>query len=165
MFEPTINVTGNVSKPPLLRKTAQEVSVIDFSLAVNPRKKDLASGTWYDGETIWFKVEVWRTAAENVAASLKKGDRVMVAGRLKTEVWTGKTGEPQSSLVISADSVGLELSRSPATSLRHIRPAAHVEPILVDEQTGEVLERESEAPEVCGEQDDQQEQEPVALAS
>jgi single-stranded DNA-binding protein len=40
-------------------------------------------GEWRDGETLFFKVNVWRGQAEHLADSLSKGDRVMVTGRLR----------------------------------------------------------------------------------
>jgi single-strand DNA-binding protein len=44
-------------------------------------------GEWRDGDTSFFKVNVWRGQAEHLAESLAKGDRVMVTGRLRQRSW------------------------------------------------------------------------------
>ena len=53
-------------------------------------------------ETEWFTVKVWRALAVNVARSLRKGDPVIVQGRLSTEEWVVPTARPRTSLVLEA---------------------------------------------------------------
>jgi single-strand DNA-binding protein len=60
---------GNLTDDPELRFTPNGTPVANFRLAVNQRVKD-ANGTWRDGEASFFKVNVWRDQAENVAESL-----------------------------------------------------------------------------------------------
>ena len=116
--EPLITVVGNVAGPPRQRTTPAGVPVADFRIAATPRRQDRAAGTWSDGETMWFGVTAWRALGEHCATSLKKGDRVVVQGRLTTRVWETEGGERRSSLEVEASSVGLELSRAAATSVR-----------------------------------------------
>ena len=49
----------------------------NFRLAVTARIKD--GEGWRDGETSFFRVNVWRQLAEHVAESLSKGDRAVVS--------------------------------------------------------------------------------------
>ena len=116
--EPLITVVGNVAGPPRLRTTPAGVPVADFRIAATPRRHDRAAGTWSDGETLWFGVTAWRALGEHCAGSLKKGDRVVVQGRLTTRTWETEDGERRSSLEVDAGSVGLELTRAMATSVR-----------------------------------------------
>ena len=66
-------------------------------------------GQWRDGETNFFKVNVWRGQAENLADSLGKGDRVMVTGRQRQRSWETPEGEKRSVTELEADEVGASL--------------------------------------------------------
>ena len=66
-------------------------------------------GEWRDGDTSFFKVNVWRGQAEHLADSLSKGDRVMVTGRLRQRSWETPEGEKRSVAEIEADEVGASL--------------------------------------------------------
>jgi single-stranded DNA-binding protein len=86
---------GNLTDDPELRFTQNGTPVANFRLAVNQRVKE-ADGTWRDGEASYFKVNVWRDQAENVAESLGKGNRAVVLGRLRTRSWeTPRGGQAQ----------------------------------------------------------------------
>ena len=61
----------------------------------------------------------FRLLAEHVAASVRKGDAVMVAGKLRTSVWE-KDGQAHERLVLEADTVGHDLNRG--TSVFRRRP-------------------------------------------
>jgi single-strand DNA-binding protein len=66
-------------------------------------------GQWRDGETSFFRVNVWRAQAEHLADSLSKGDRVMVTGRLRQRSWETGAGERRSVTELEADEVGASL--------------------------------------------------------
>jgi len=143
VHEPLITVVGNVAGPPRQRTTPAGVTVADFRIAATPRRPDRAAGTWADGETIWFGVTAWRALGEHCAASLNKGDRVVVTGRLTTRSWEVEGGERRSGLEVDATSVGLELSRGSAAYLRPPQLTPDQDPWVssgqVDPLTGEVL--------------------------
>jgi len=80
-----------------------------FRLGSTRRWFDKQTGAWKDGQTEWFNVKVWRTTAVNVARSLRKGDPVIVQGRLSTEEWISENG-PRTSLVLEATSLGHDLA-------------------------------------------------------
>ena len=142
MHEPFVTVVGNLAAPPILRTLANGTPVASFRIASTPRKLDKASGDWGDGETIWFGVATWRALAEHCADSLKKGDRVVVTGRLLARSWTGDDGAERSGLEIDAQSVGLDLSRGSATMVKTVAPTVTSDPWEsngeVDQETGEV---------------------------
>jgi len=118
VHEPVITVAGNVGAPPRTRVVANGSVVTDFRIASTPRKVDKATGAWSDGATIWFGVSCWRLLAENVAASVKTGDRVVVTGRLLAHSWKNEQGEERSGLEIDAQTVGFDLSRGKAVQER-----------------------------------------------
>jgi Single-strand binding protein family len=76
----------------------------NFRLAVSQRVKD-TDGSWRDGEASFFKVNVWRDQAENIAESLAKGNRAVVLGRLRTRSWETPEGDKRTSTEIDADEV------------------------------------------------------------
>src|SRR6266545_2263246 len=107
---PTDNYTsivGNLVDDPELRFTGNGTAVANLRVAVTQRLQQ--DGTWRDGETSFFKVNVWRGQAENLADSLSKGDRVMVSGRLRQRSWETPEGEKRSVTEIEADEVGASL--------------------------------------------------------
>ncbi len=145
MHEPLITVVGNVGAPPRLRVLAGGAVVTDFRIASTPRKRDRATDLWSDGETIWFGITCWRGLAENVAASLQKGDRVVVTGRLSAQTWTTEQGEKRSGLEIDATTVGFDLQRGKAVQERAVPlmvssdPGRPTDEIEVDPETGEIF--------------------------
>jgi single-strand DNA-binding protein len=66
-------------------------------------------GQWRDGDTSFFKVNVWRGQAEHLAESLGKGDRMMVTGRLRQRSWETPEGDKRSVTELEADKVGASL--------------------------------------------------------
>lgn len=90
-------------------RLAKGVSVASFRVAATPRiRKD---GEWVDGETTWYSVTVWRTLAEHVLRSIRKGDPVIVHGRLRTETWVPENGVASTTLHVEASLVGHDLTR------------------------------------------------------
>lgn len=120
MQEPLITLSGHVGAPPRTRVIGSGAVVTDFRIASTPRKVDKATGEWTDGATIWFTVSCWRALAENVAASLKTGDKVVVSGHLRANVWKTEQGEERSGLEVVAQTVGFDLSRGKAVQEKSV---------------------------------------------
>ncbi|MGH2738557.1 MAG: single-stranded DNA-binding protein, partial [Actinomycetota bacterium] len=83
-------------------------AVANVRVAVNRRIPDGAGG-WKDAETSFFRVNAWRTLAENAAESLTRGTRVVVTGRLRSRSWENQEGETRSAVEIEADEIGPSL--------------------------------------------------------
>ena len=81
MFDCTITVRGWLGGDVDLRR-AGDVPVASFRLACTPRRFNRRTETWSDGPTQWYTVTCWRSLADNVARSLRRGDPVVVQGRL-----------------------------------------------------------------------------------
>jgi single-strand DNA-binding protein len=102
-----VTLVGNLTDDPELRFTPNGAAVANFRLAVTPRVRE--GDSWKDGETSFFRVNVWRQMAENVAETLTKGARCVVVGRLRTRSWETPEGEKRSVTEIEADEVGPSL--------------------------------------------------------
>jgi single-strand DNA-binding protein len=94
--------------------------VVNFRVAATPRIK--RKGEWVDGDTTWYSVSAWRALADNVFESVKKGDAVIVHGKLRTETWRRTDGQPSSTLVVDASFVGHDLSRGTSVFMKTSRP-------------------------------------------
>jgi single-strand DNA-binding protein len=88
--------------------------VLNFRVACNERRFDSASESWVDGESLYLSASCWRRLAEN-AASLVKGDPVIVRGKLRTREWTTEQGERRSVVELEATAIGPDLARCTAT--------------------------------------------------
>ncbi|WP_395242949.1 single-stranded DNA-binding protein [Agromyces sp. MMS24-K17] len=82
-----ITITGIVGGDPRPFTTSQGLVITTFRLASTRRYFDRASGSWENGETNWYTVSTFRTLADNVAASIRRGQHVVVHGRLKLRAW------------------------------------------------------------------------------
>src|SRR6266498_3977013 len=101
------SIVGNLVDDPELRFTNNGTAVANMRVAVTQRIQQ--DGEWRDGETSFFRVNVWRGQAEHLADSLAKGDRVMVTGRLRQRTWETPEGDKRSVAEIEADEVGASL--------------------------------------------------------
>lgn len=104
----TITVTGNIATEPELKRTPSGVLITTFRVASSERRYDKATDSWVDGHTNFYSVSTFRGLAEHVHASLHKGNRVILRGRLRMRAWEtvakkGLTAE------IDADSIGPDL--------------------------------------------------------
>lgn len=103
----TVTLTGNLTRDPELRFTTGARANCSFGLAVSRRyQKD---GSWQE-DTSFFNVTVWGDLAENVAASIGKGDRVTLHGRLEQHSWEDKeTGQKRTAVDVIADEIGASM--------------------------------------------------------
>lgn len=103
-----VHIVGIVASDPKLVTFANDLRRCSFRLGSTQRRYDRTSQEWVDGETTWLTVNLFHGIAENAAASFAKGDRVLVAGRLRVRQWEadGRTG---TSVDIEADAIGHDL--------------------------------------------------------
>lgn len=111
MFDQHITIVGNLVAEPRISYVRDGVPVASFRIASNRRRFDRSTGEWRDGDTLYATVTCWRGLAENVAASLRKGQSVIVTGRLSVREYETKDGDKQQSVEIDAVAVGADLSR------------------------------------------------------
>ena len=91
-------LAGNLTRDPELRFTQNGVPVCSFSIAVNRvRSKSEAVD--------FFNVSAWRELGETVANYKKKGDPILVEGRLQYRTWEVQNGGKRSAVDVVADRV------------------------------------------------------------
>ena len=103
-----ITVRGFVATEIRSSTTPGGVATASFRLGSTDRRYDRASSTWVDGNTNWFTVQGYRQLAGNMGCSIKKGQRVIIVGRLKMRSWE-KEGRIYHVAEIDAESVGHDL--------------------------------------------------------
>ena len=105
-MDSTVTIVGNLTRDPELRFTAGGKGVASFGVAVGRRFQQ--NGEWQE-KTSFFNVTAWDTLGENAAASLTKGTRVVVTGRLEQREYETKEGEKRNVVEIVADEIGPSL--------------------------------------------------------
>jgi single-strand DNA-binding protein len=103
-------IVGNLGNDPEMRYTPSGQAVTNFSVATN-RRYTSSDGNQVD-ETTWFRVSVWGKQAETTNQYLKKGNKVLVEGRLNPDrdtggprLWTRQDGTSAASFEITAEAV------------------------------------------------------------
>lgn len=104
-----ITIVGNVVDDPELRVTPKGIACANFSVAVNRKVFDPTTKKWEEQGTDFHRVNVWRSLAENVSGTLRKGDRVIVVGSLKSNTYEDREGNKRTAWEITATSVGPDL--------------------------------------------------------
>jgi single-strand DNA-binding protein len=109
MNDTAITLAGNLVADPELRYTAGGVAVASFRVASTARIK--TDEGWKDGDTLFLTVNAWPDLAEHVAESARKGDRVIVTGRLRQRTFEGRDGGKVTVTEIDATDVGVSLQQ------------------------------------------------------
>jgi single-strand DNA-binding protein len=106
MADSTVTIVGNLTRDPELRFTAGGKGVASFGVAVNRRYQ--VNGEWQE-KVSFFNVTAWDQLGENAAASLTKGARIIVTGRLEQREYETTAGEKRNVVEIVADELGPSL--------------------------------------------------------
>lgn len=168
-----LTVTGNVATD-IIREIKRETLEpwVHFRIACGDRRYDPRAGTWIDGEPSFYTVVCWQSQlARNVDSSLKRGDPVVVHGKVRVREWRDERNVQRFAAEITANSIGHDLFRGTSSFEKTTRsaqstpdsdelkeklaPYAHGDVNGVDKATGEIPpgERTSDAnwpPSVAG---------------
>jgi len=134
-----ITVIGNIATVPERKVLPSGTVVLEFRLATSDRRH--VDGRWTDVHTSYYGVSVYGSSAEHAFVSLAKGERVVVAGRLRVRRWEsgGKRGAEAE---IVADALGHDL-RFGSTSFRPDERPGSRDSGSGDREEGLSAERES----------------------
>ncbi|MBX6687636.1 single-stranded DNA-binding protein [Chlamydia gallinacea] len=133
---------GYLGADPEERMTSKGKRVVVLRLGVKSRV-----GT--KDETVWCKCNIWHNRYDKMLPYLKKGSGVIVAGDIAVESYMSKDGTPQSSLVISVDT----LKFSPFNGRGETRFSAGMENVSQQDSISLGFEGESLDTEVLSDKD------------
>ncbi|WP_195908211.1 single-stranded DNA-binding protein [Nostocoides sp. HKS02] len=133
MNEIYTTVQGRVVATPESRVTRGGVPFTAFRLASTVRRPNPQSREYEDGPTNFFSVTAFRTLGANVGNSLKKGDPVVVYGRMRVNQWMRSDNIPATSVEIDAYCVGHDLTWGTTELVRVSRAQVDQTDRLADE--------------------------------
>ncbi len=100
-----VALQGRLTKDPMI-KDVGDGRVANFSLAVS-EGKDKCS---------FFEISAWNKNAEFAMTHLKKGNAIIVRGKLKQEQWKDKEGGNRSRVIVIADGFNFAESKKDSAS-------------------------------------------------
>jgi single-strand DNA-binding protein len=114
-------IIGNLVGAPDVRQTAGGKVYARFTVACQESRRDPETGEWRDGPASFARCTVWGPTAENMArANVSKGQRLIVVGKMREQVWAKDKSDPRPldqlaadekayGWEVRADSVGVDL--------------------------------------------------------
>ena len=99
--ETIVTICGNLAATPEHKRLSDGSDVVNFRIASTPRQ--YSDGQYVDGPTSWYQVSAWGSIGLNCVASLRKGQRVIVQGRLRIRQWSKVDDDGNEQLGRSAD--------------------------------------------------------------
>ena len=113
MALPTITAQGNLVFDPDFTVTASGISRCKLRIACNERRKN-QDNTWSDGETSFFDVVLWRGLAEAAGDAFKKGQPILVVGKVRVSKYEDKNGVERTAVEITADEIAVVVKANKA---------------------------------------------------
>lgn len=138
-----------------------KTATASFRLACTPRV--WRPGGWADGETTWLTVTCFRTLAENAAASIAKGDAVIVSGKLRTQVWE-RDSVTYERTVLEAQVIGHDLTRG-TSAFRKLERQQPVEDATDLHELLDAVERQPLADGLAAPEPEAEDQKPAGVRS
>jgi single-strand DNA-binding protein len=108
--EAQVFLAGYVATQPTCRTTTRGKPEAQMRVGYTPRRIDRDTGEWADGSTSFVTVKCWGRLANNVAVCLRKGEPVVVMGRIQVRPYE-KDGAQRLSVDVYASSIGYDLAR------------------------------------------------------
>jgi single-strand DNA-binding protein len=91
-------LAGNLTRDPELRFTNNGIPVCQFGIAVNRVRSK-------SEEVDFFDITAWRELGETIANYKKKGDPILVEGKMQYRTWEAQDGSRRSKVDVVADNV------------------------------------------------------------
>jgi single-strand DNA-binding protein len=103
MANPIITIVGRVGQDPVKLNGGG----VRLRIVSNDRVKNDSTGKWDDKDTSWWTVKAWKSLAEQSIATLKKGQEVVIVGKIYEETWKDKEGNSRTSYDVNADTIAV----------------------------------------------------------
>ncbi|MEE1620649.1 single-stranded DNA-binding protein [Zafaria sp. Z1313] len=115
-MEQRTTIRGNAASDPehVVSKDGN-TTFCTFRLAANVANRDRSSGEWKVDATNWYTVKAFGRHGLNVLASVRKGDPVIVEGRLRVTEWQREDGKRNYGIDVLADAVGFNMAYGTST--------------------------------------------------
>lgn len=104
----SIVIKGRLTADPEMRKTANDVPVANFTVAVDR--------AFNREETDFFRCTAWRATADFVKQYFKKGQEILLTGEMRCDVWEDDDGEKHSSWTVQVTNVEFCGSKSESSA-------------------------------------------------
>jgi single-strand DNA-binding protein len=130
MSKNRVDLMGNLGADPIVRHTQSGTPVCNLSVATNRRYKKKDGSP--QEETTWHRVTVFGPSAVHCGEYLKKGDLVIIEGRLNNRQWLDKDGQKRYTTEVVATRVDFGPKRQPAEA-----PVADEEEPPIDSYSGD----------------------------
>ena len=119
--DPQVCIVGYLAQEPRFKTVTGDISSAKLRIAYTARRQNRETGEWSDGATTFVNVQCWRKLADNVNICLRKGEPVVVMGRLRIRNYEDTEGKSRIAVEIEATSVGHDLNRGVAHFFRASR--------------------------------------------
>lgn len=99
-----LTIAGNVGQEPrhnVVGTGENAVSVLNFSVAVNERRRG-------EDVTTWVDCALWGKRADALQPYITKGSKVTVSGPASAELYTPNNGDPQAKLKLRVQDITLQ---------------------------------------------------------
>ena len=124
-----VAISGNLTRDAVLRTTQSGMSILDFGVAVNDRRKNQQTGEWEDCPN-FVDCTVFGPRAEKLQPYLAKGSKVALEGKLRYSSWESN-GQHRSKLSVIVDDLEFVSSRrDDAGSGYAPQPVPAADPVL-----------------------------------
>ena len=102
-------ISGNLTRDPELRQTANGFPVLGFGVAVNDRRKNQQTGEWEDYPN-FIDCTMFGARAESVSRFLSNGSKVAIEGKLRWSQWE-RDGQKRSKIEVVVDEIEFMTAR------------------------------------------------------
>jgi single-strand DNA-binding protein len=127
-MESQVHLVGNLVQDPAQRTSASGLKITRFRMASSGRRFDRNINDWVSTDPVYMNVVCWRQLGDNVMRTLRKGDTVVVVGRLTYREWDGPEGTGRrSACEVDATAVGPDLNRYVTQLARPVKELPDVE--------------------------------------
>ncbi|WP_196073138.1 single-stranded DNA-binding protein [Nakamurella alba] len=106
-----MTIVGRVASNPTIGLAANGNDRSTMRVVSTERRFDEANGEWVDGDEFGVNVVSWRRTATGVIEHLRKGDPIVVIGRISTRRYERENGATDWFTDVKADVVALDVAR------------------------------------------------------
>lgn len=128
-----VNISGNLTRDPELRRTTGGTAILGFGVAVNDRRKNQQTGEWEDYPN-FVDCTMFGARAEKLAGMLAKGTKVCILGKLRYMSWESD-GRKRSKIEVIVDDIELMQNRKPQQEQpqQDYQPGYQQQPAMYDD--------------------------------